>query len=99
VGIDMIIDSAVGCEMMALLDCFLGYHQIWLHKEDEEKMSFITAFGTYCYLRMPKVLHNTCPTFCRMTKAALKDQVNRNVLSYVNDIMVMSKKKTLTSST
>jgi hypothetical protein len=29
---DKIIDSAVGCEMMALLDCFSGYHQIWLCK-------------------------------------------------------------------
>jgi hypothetical protein len=28
-----------------------------------------------------------------MTKAALKDQVGRNVLSYVNDIVVASKKK------
>jgi hypothetical protein len=30
--IDKIVDSAAGCEMMALLDCFSGYHQIWLHK-------------------------------------------------------------------
>jgi hypothetical protein len=31
VKIDKFIDSTMGCEMMALLDCFLGYHQIWLH--------------------------------------------------------------------
>jgi hypothetical protein len=35
--IDKIIDLAVGCKMMALLDCISGYHQIWLLKEDEEK--------------------------------------------------------------
>ena len=29
-----------------------------------------------------------------MTKAALKDQVGRNVFSYVDDIVVASKKKT-----
>jgi hypothetical protein len=45
--IDKVVDSAVGCETMALLDCFLGYHQIWLRKKDEEKTSFITLFGTY----------------------------------------------------
>jgi hypothetical protein len=28
--IDKIIHSAAGCEMMALLDSFSGYHQIWL---------------------------------------------------------------------
>jgi hypothetical protein len=91
--IDKIVYSAVASEMMALLDCFSGYHKIWLHTEDEEKTSFITSFGTYCYLRMSEGLRNAGPTFCRMTKAALKDQVNRNVLSYVDDIVVVSKKK------
>jgi hypothetical protein len=43
--INKIVNSAMGCEMMALLDCFSGYHQIWLHKEDEEKTSFITPIG------------------------------------------------------
>jgi thiaminase len=68
VRIDQIIDAAAGSEMVALLDCFSGYHQIWLHEEDEEKTSFITPFGTYCYLRMSKGLRNAGSTFCRMIK-------------------------------
>jgi hypothetical protein len=32
--IDKVVDSAVGCETLTLLDCFSEYHQIWLHKED-----------------------------------------------------------------
>jgi hypothetical protein len=78
---------------MALLDYFLGYHQIWLCREDEEKTSFITPFSTYCYMRMSEGLCNAGPIFCRMTKAALKDQVSRSVLSYINDIVVASRKK------
>jgi hypothetical protein len=39
-------------------------------------------------------LCNAGPTFCRVTKTALKDQVGRNVLSYVDDIVVAKKKKT-----
>jgi hypothetical protein len=42
---------------------------------------------------MPDGLCNTGPSFCRMTKAALKDQVERNVFSYVDDIVVASKKR------
>jgi hypothetical protein len=42
---------------------------------------------------MPKDLHNAGPTFCRMTKVALKDQVGRNVLSYVDDIVIANKKR------
>jgi hypothetical protein len=88
--IDQIVDIATGSETMALLDYFLGYHQIWLHEKDEEKTSFITPFRTYCYLRMPEGLRNAGSTFYRMIKAALKDQVGRNTLSYVDDIVVMS---------
>jgi hypothetical protein len=91
--IDKIVHSAIGCEMMALLNYFSCYHQIWLRKEDEEKTSFISPFRTYYYLRMPKGLHNVDPTFYGIMKATLKDQVGRNVLSYIDDIVIMSKKK------
>jgi hypothetical protein len=91
--IDQIVDTAMGSKTMALLDYFLGYHQIWLCKDDEEKTSFITPFGTYCYLRMAEGLRIAGQTFCKMMKAALKDQVGRNVISYVDDIVVVSKKR------
>jgi hypothetical protein len=47
-----IVDSAAPSGMMALLDCFSGYHQIWFWPRDEENISFITPFGSYYYLRM-----------------------------------------------
>jgi ribonuclease HI len=91
--IDKIVDSVAGCEIMALLDCFSGYHQIWFREEDQEKMSFIMPFGTYYYLRMPEGLKNVGPTFCRMTKVILKEQLETSVFSYVDDIVVASRKK------
>jgi hypothetical protein len=91
--IDKVVDSAAGCETLALLDCFSGYHQIWLRKEDEAKTRFITPYGTYCYLRMPKGLQNDGLTFYKMMKAILKDQMHRNGFAYVDDIVVASRKK------
>jgi hypothetical protein len=44
-------------------------------------------------MRMSEGLRNVVPIFCRMMKATLKDQVGRNVLSYVDDIVVASKKR------
>jgi hypothetical protein len=64
-----------------------------VRREDEEKTSFITPFETYCYVRMSEGLHNAGSTFYKMMKAALKDQVDRYVLSYVDDIVIASKKK------
>jgi hypothetical protein len=90
--IDKVVDFVAGCEIMALLDCFSGYHQICL-QEDQEKMSFIMPFGTYCYLRMLKGLKNAGPTFCRMMKVILKEQLERNVFTYVDGIVVASSKK------
>jgi hypothetical protein len=91
--IDKVVDSVASGKTMALLDCFFGYHQIWLRKEDEEKTRFIMSFIAYCYLRMPEGLKNAGPMFCRMTKAILKDQMQRNVFAYIDDIVVASKKK------
>lgn len=54
--IDTLIDIASGSERMSLLDCFSGYHQIHMNPTDEEKTSFITLGGTYCFKRMPEGL-------------------------------------------
>jgi hypothetical protein len=69
--IDTSIDKAASCKRFSHLDYFLGYHQIWLNKEDVEKTSFTTPFGTYCYIRMLEGLKNAGSTFARMTKAIL----------------------------
>jgi hypothetical protein len=90
--IDKVVDFVAGCEIMALLDYFLGYHQVWLREEDQDKTSFITPFSTYCYLRMPEGLKNAGSTFCRMTKVILKEQLERNVFAYVDDIVGVSRK-------
>jgi hypothetical protein len=40
-------------------------------------------------------LKNTSPTFCRMTKAILKEQMEKNIFAYVDDIVVASRKMKL----
>jgi hypothetical protein len=35
--IDASVDKAAACRRFLLLDCFSGYHQIWLKKENQEK--------------------------------------------------------------
>jgi hypothetical protein len=91
--IDSLVDAAASLELMSLLDCYSGYHQIWMKKEGEPKTSFITPSGTYRYLRMPEGLKNVGGSFSRMTAKALHSQVGRNVLTYVDDIIVKSMKQ------
>ena len=61
--IDQIVDSTIGCDLLSFLDAYSGYHQIFMTKEDEEKTSFITPCGTYCFLRMPFGLKSAGSTF------------------------------------
>jgi hypothetical protein len=89
--IDTSVDKAAGCKWFSLLDCFSGYHQIWPKKEDEEKTSFTTPFGTYCYTKMLEGLKNASATFARMTTTVLGPQLQRNIIAYVDDTVVMSK--------
>jgi hypothetical protein len=42
---------------------------------------------------MPEGLKNVGPTFYRMTKAILIEQMERNVFTYVDDIVVVSREK------
>jgi hypothetical protein len=91
--IDSLMDAAATVELMSLLDCYSGYHQIWMKKEDEPKTSLITPSGTYCYLRMPEGLKNAGGSFNRMTAKVLHSQIGKNVLTYVDDIIVKSMKQ------
>jgi hypothetical protein len=80
-------------ELMSLLDCYSGYHQIYMEKEDEPKTSFITPSGIYCYIRMPERLKIAGESFSRMISKVLSSQIGRNVLTYVDDIIVKSMKQ------
>lgn len=88
--IDRVLNGAEHSQLMSLLDWFSSYHLIWMRKEDEEKTSFITPFGTYCFVRMPEGLKNAGQSFSRMTLVVLGPQLRRNILAYVDNIVVTS---------
>jgi hypothetical protein len=53
-----VMDSTASYELLLFLDAYLGYHQINLAIDDEEKTAFITSFGIFCYTKMAFVLKN-----------------------------------------
>ena len=60
--------------------------------EDQEKTSFITPFGAFCYTSMPFGLKNAGATYQRTVQNCLKEQIGRNVHAYVDDIVVKTEK-------
>ncbi|XXG88271.1 hypothetical protein AAC387_Pa12g0504 [Persea americana] len=61
--IDQLIDATAGHDSMSFLDAYRGYHQIPLFESDQEKTTFITPRGTYCYKVMPFGLKNAGATY------------------------------------
>ncbi|GJW66428.1 hypothetical protein Tco_0120852 [Tanacetum coccineum] len=51
--IDWKVESLCRYPFKCFLDAYKGYHQIQMAKEDEEKTSFITSQGIFCYSKMP----------------------------------------------
>ena len=73
------------------MDEFLGYNQIHLVKEDQEKTAFITPWGTYCYVVMPFGLKKAGATYQRAMVAIFHDLILVYMEVYVDDILVKSK--------
>ena len=59
----LIVDATVGHELLSFMDAFSGYNQISMDIDDQEKTSFVTAQGTYCYRVMPFGLKNAGATY------------------------------------
>ena len=51
--IDLMVDATAGHELLSFMDAFSGYNQIRMDHSDQEKTSFMTEQGTYCYQVMP----------------------------------------------
>lgn len=89
--IDQLVDSIAGCELFSFLDAYSGYHQISMAKEDKEKTTFITPFDVFCYTKMPFELISAGNMYQREIQGALGDLIGRNVVAYVNDVVVKTK--------
>ena len=57
--IDTLVDSMARHELLSFMDAFLGYNQIKMSEEDQERTSFVTSQGLFCYKVMPFRLKNT----------------------------------------
>ncbi|KAL0368520.1 UNVERIFIED_CONTAM: Transposon Ty3-G Gag-Pol polyprotein [Sesamum calycinum] len=89
--IDALIDSTSGCELMSFLDAFQGYNQIRL--DDQEKTSFVTDQGIFCYNVMPFGLKNVGATYQRLVNNMFREQIRRNMEVYIDDMVIKSQKK------
>ena len=61
-----------------------------MDKTDQEKTSFITSQGLFCYKVMPFSLKNAGATYQMLVNHMFHPQIGWNVEVYVNDMLVKS---------
>ncbi|GJV67273.1 reverse transcriptase domain-containing protein [Tanacetum coccineum] len=88
--IDWNVESLCEFPFKCFLDAYKGYHQIKMAKEDEDKTSFITSKGVFCYSNMPFGLRNAGVTYQRLADKAFHKQIGRNLEVYVDDLVIKS---------
>lgn len=93
-NMDHILQTVATFEMMSLLvDGFLGYNQISVSLEYQQKISFTTPWGTFEYNRMPFGLINVGATFQRTMNSSFKHLINKVIVIFLDDMMVFSKRR------
>ena len=93
--IDLIVDATAGHELLNFMDAFSGYNQISMDRSDQEKTSFVTGQGTYCYLVMPFELKNAGATYQRLVNRMFQKQIGASMEVYIDDMLVKSVKAEL----
>ena len=64
-----------------------------MDKADQEKTSFVTSQGLFCYKVMPFGLKNVGATYQRLMNKMFVNQISRNVQVYVDDMLVKSQRE------
>ncbi|GJR54030.1 putative nucleotidyltransferase, ribonuclease H [Tanacetum coccineum] len=86
--IDQMLERLCGNEYYCFLDGFLGFFQIPIAPEDQEKTTFTCPYGTFAYRRMPFGLCNAPATFQRCMTAIFHDMVEDFMEVFMDDFSV-----------
>ena len=90
--IDQVVDSTLGCESLCILDAYSRYHQIVVKESGQLMTSFITPFGSLCYVTMLFGLKNMVAMYQHCMLRCFGYLIGRTIEAYVDDIMVKSKR-------
>ncbi|RDX88244.1 Retrovirus-related Pol polyprotein, partial [Mucuna pruriens] len=89
-SIDRLVDNVAGFTFLSFMDAYSRYNQIRMHLQDEEKTTFITNEGAFCYRVMPFGLKNAGATYQRLMDKIFKGILGEDIEVYVDDMVARS---------
>ncbi|GJR13089.1 reverse transcriptase domain-containing protein [Tanacetum coccineum] len=85
---DQMLERLAGNEFYYFLDGFLGYFQIRIDPQDQEKSTFTCPYGTFAYRRMPFGLCNAFDTFQRCMMAIFHNMIEKTMEVFMDGFSV-----------
>ena len=85
------LDRLAGHEYYCFLDGYLGYNQITISLEDQEKTTFTCPYGMFSFRRMPFGLCNASGTFQCCMMAIFSNLVERTIEVFMDNFYVLGK--------
>ena len=97
--IDQIVDATARHEMLFFIDVCSGYHQIPMFQLDENKTTFVTPHGLYCYKVMSFGPKNVGTTYKRLMTKIFKPLISRTWKYTLTTLLSKAKPELSMSST
>lgn len=82
--------ALTGSKWFTVLDLKSGYYQIEMAEEDKAKTAFVTPLGFWEWNRMPQGITNAPSTFQRLMERCMGDLNLKEVLVFLDDIIIFS---------
>ncbi len=80
-----------GSKWFSVLDLKSGFYQIEMEEADKQKTAFVCPLGFWEFNRMPQGITNAPSTFQRLMEQCMGDLNRREVLVFIDDLIVFSK--------
>ena len=90
---DTLLDDVAGHEMYSFLDGFLGYNQITMAPEDQDKTAFIKEWGAFVYTVMSFGLKNGPPSFNFVAQKTFEPYLSDFMRVFMDDFSVFGEKE------